>query len=143
MDSRGLSYEQFPQEGRRLGLAEQLGESDPTEKLFIELARKQGLIVNEGEMIKLPGKKQYKGDKRSTTPDFIIREKEGDEGIFVEVTAKNERCGHKGAQLKVMREAGLAARYVRLTRQDLESLGDNGSLLELIKSKISAHDSQI
>jgi hypothetical protein len=120
-----------------MGSAEIEGESDPVEKLFGRIALEQGLLLSEAEMVKLPGKKENKWDKKSTVPDFLIKSDEADSGIYVEVTKRNDQSGGKNSQRKVMEEAGLGSRYVQLTGIELEKIKKEGmDLMGYIKNKI-------
>jgi hypothetical protein len=124
-----------------MGVLEVEGSSDPAEKLFGQIALDQGLILVEAEMIKLPGKKENKWDKMSTVPDFLIKENKDDEGIYVEVTMRNEHSGNKNAQKRVMQAAGLLSRYAQITMQELENIKEkNISLIQYIKDKIAAEN---
>lgn len=127
-----------------MGAAEVEGESDPVEKLFGRMALEQGLLLCEAEMVKLPGKKENKWDKKSTVPDFLIKSREADAGIYVEVTERNDRSGGKNSQKKVMKEAGLGSRYVQLTGIELEKIKKEGTdLMGYIENKISLeHDDE-
>lgn len=92
------------------------------------------MIVNKRE-------KKGKGDKRTTVPDFLLKESSSDAGIYIEVTEGSVENGHKNRQLKVITEAGLASRYVQLTERELKKIkGDGVNLLSYIKTKIANRD---
>jgi len=120
-----------------MGEPEVGGITDPVEKLFARTALKQGLLIYEAEMIKLPGKKKGKWDKKSTIPDFMIKENNLDKGIYVEVTVNNDKSGKKNNQRRVMEEAGLSTRYVQLTMDEIQkTLSDSINLIDYIKNKV-------
>ena len=112
--------------------------ADYTERLFLDLAIEQGLLVSEAEMITLDREKRRKGDKRSTVPDFLVKENIADEGIYVEVTENNAQDAHKNRQRGVMVEAGLGSRYVQLIASELEEIKRSGaSLIDYLKAQIN------
>ena len=112
--------------------------ADYTERLFLDLAIEQGLLVSEAEMITLDREKRRKGDKRSTVPDFLVKENIADEGIYVEVTENNAQDAHKNRQRGVMVEAGLGSRYVQLIASELEEIQRSGaSLIDYLKAQIN------
>ena len=120
----------------------EIASSDETERLFLQIAKGQGLLVEEAGVIQIKREKRGKGDKRTTVPDFLVKENASDEGIYVEVTESNAHSGNKGAQRRVMTEAGLASRYVQLTGTELESVRKKGEgLMRYIKIKIENRDS--
>lgn len=122
-----------------LGLPDIEGESDPTEKLFAQIAHEQGLILCESGIIKLPGKKENKWDKRSTVPDFLVKKNEEDEGVYVEITVRSEQSAKKNRQRKVMQRAGLSDRYVQLTGEELKEIQENNiDLFSYIENKKAA-----
>ncbi len=77
-------------------------------------------------------------DKKSTVPDFVVKENPLDKGIYVEVTVSNEKSGGKNSQRKVMEKAGLSTRYVQLTMSEIKKISDDSiNLIDYIKNKIS------
>ncbi|KXK10379.1 MAG: hypothetical protein UZ20_WS6002000005 [candidate division WS6 bacterium OLB21] len=114
--------------------------TDPVERLAIEVALEQGLIVYEAPMIKIVREKLRKGDKRSTVPDLLVLCSTDDPGIFVEVTIRNAKAARKNRQEAVMREAGLINRYAQVNASDITQAKEEGFYNMLLR-KILERDS--
>ncbi|MBW7953520.1 hypothetical protein H3C67_01915 [Candidatus Dojkabacteria bacterium] len=114
--------------------------TDPVERLAIEVALEQGLIVYEAPMIKIVREKLRKGDKRSTVPDLLVLCSTDDPGIFVEVTIRNAKAARKNRQEAVMREAGLINRYAQVDASDITQAKEEGFYNMLLR-KILERDS--
>ncbi|WKZ28149.1 MAG: hypothetical protein QY330_00895 [Candidatus Dojkabacteria bacterium] len=114
--------------------------TDPVERLAIEVAIEQGLIVYEAPMIKIVREKLRKGDKRSTVPDLLVLCSTDDPGIFVEVTIRNAKAARKNRQEAVMREAGLINRYAQVDASDITQAKEEGFYNMLLR-KILERDS--
>lgn len=114
--------------------------TDPVERLAIEVAIEQGLIVYEAPMIKIVREKLRKGDKRSTVPDLLVLCSTDDPGIFVEVTIRNAKAARKNRQEAVMREAGLINRYAQVNASDITQAKEEGFYNMLLR-KILERDS--
>ena len=123
-----------------LSIEEIDGITDPIENAFAKLAVSQDLIVCDSEMITLKREKRGKNDKRSTSPDFLLKRDPNDLGIYIEVTKKN-LCSRKSRQLNVMQEAGLSNRYVQITHNDILTVEQNDlDLFEYLVQKIEERE---
>lgn len=71
-----------------LSIEEIDGITDPIENAFAKLALSQDLVVCDSEMITLKREKRGKSDKRSTSPDFLLKRDPSDLGIYIRLQRK-------------------------------------------------------
>ena len=96
------------------------------EKIFAEAANKAGYIVQQAGAIRTAESlKNHSGKKAKvvTQPDFYVTNLETNQSVYVEIGngKNNHHEGHKAAQMRVVKKAGVE-NYVQLTGYQIKEL---------------------